>query len=114
MERRWPQPVRVGDLIGLPVLDDDDRTLGVVRRVMRTPADKIVLIVDHHAWYGLGRLGLGVRPVAVPIEVVAIFGRQLASLDMPPSAYAAAPSWTPQRETDIPPAETIRIALTKR
>ncbi|NVO17030.1 MAG: hypothetical protein HXX10_23645 [Rhodoplanes sp.] len=114
MERRWPQPVQVGALIGLPVLDDDDRTLGVVRRVMRTPADKIVLIVDHHAWYGLGWLGLGVRPVSVPIEVVAIFGRQLASLDMPPADYAAAPTWAQRQETDIPAGETIRIALTRR
>ena len=31
MQRRFPQPVRVGDLIGLPVLDDDSRTLGYVR-----------------------------------------------------------------------------------
>lgn len=114
MERRWPQPVRAGDLIGLPVLDDDDRTLGVVRRVMRTPDDKTVLIVDHHGWYGLGWLGLGIRPVAVPIEVVAIFGRQLASLDMPPSDYAAAPTWAQRQETDIPSGETIRIALTRR
>jgi hypothetical protein len=114
MERRWPQPVQAGFLIGLPVLDDDDRTLGIVRRVMRTPADKIVLIVDHHRWYGLGRLGLGVRPVSVPIEVVAIFGRQLASLDMPPAEFAAARTWAPQHETDIPPAERIRIALTRR
>ena len=27
MQRRHPQPVKVGDLIGLPVLDFDDRTL---------------------------------------------------------------------------------------
>ncbi len=38
MRRRFPQAVRVGDLIGLPVLDDDSRTLGHVRQVVRTPA----------------------------------------------------------------------------
>ena len=31
MQMRFPQPVRVGDLIGLPVLDDGDSTLGRVR-----------------------------------------------------------------------------------
>jgi hypothetical protein len=37
MLRRFPQPVRVGDLIGLRVLDDDDSTIGFVRQVVRTP-----------------------------------------------------------------------------
>ena len=84
MQRRFPQAVRVGDLIGLPVFDDDSRTLGHVRRVVRTPQGKIKLIVA----YG-GFLGFGARLVAVPIEVVGIFGRQLASLDMPRQEYAA-------------------------
>src|SRR5262245_56189994 len=45
MQRRYPQWVRVGDLIGLPVLDDDDRTLGRVQSVVRAPGGKIQLIV---------------------------------------------------------------------
>src|SRR6185503_5080041 len=47
MQRRYPQPVRVGDLIGLPVLDDDDRTLGRVRNLVRTAAGKVQLIVPY-------------------------------------------------------------------
>src|SRR5262245_31774003 len=46
MQRRYPQWVRVGDLIGLPVLDDDDRTLGRVKKVVRASGGKIQLI-DH-------------------------------------------------------------------
>src|SRR5262249_47935065 len=65
MQMRFPQPVRVGDLIGLPVLDDDDTTLGHVREVVRDPQGKIRLIVSYSRWWGLGG-----RPVAVPIEVV--------------------------------------------
>jgi hypothetical protein len=109
MARRFPQPVRVGDLIGLRVLDYDDRTIGIIRRVMRTPSGKIVLAVAYGGWFGLGS-----RLVAAPIEVLAIFGRQLASLDMQPEDYAAAPTFAPQGEIDIPLDETIRIALTKR
>src|SRR5271154_3968549 len=45
MRRRFPQPVRVGDLVGLPVLDDGSRTLGLVREVVRTAGNKIELIV---------------------------------------------------------------------
>ena len=40
MQRRWPQPVKAGFLIGLPVLDYDDSTIGHVRKVVRTPTAK--------------------------------------------------------------------------
>ena len=109
MRRRFPQAVRVGDLIGLPVLDDSSHTLGYVRQVVRTPQGKIKLIVD----YG-GLLGWGARPVAVPIEVVGILGRELASLDMPPSEYSAAPTWRETDETVIPNNDNIRVALARR
>jgi hypothetical protein len=108
MARRFPQPVRVGDLIGLPMLDDSASTLGFVRQVVRTSAGKIELIVSYSRWFGW----FG-RPVAVPIEVVGIEGRQLASLDMPRSEYAAAPTWQAQEATVLPDESTIRIALAR-
>jgi hypothetical protein len=109
MGRRFPQKVRVGDLIGLPMLDDNDVTLGHVERVVRTPEGKIKLIVGYSKWFGW----FG-RPVAVPIEVVAILGRQIASLDMPPAEYAAAPTWTAGKDVAIPDNDIIRIAITRR
>jgi hypothetical protein len=109
MQRRFPQPVKVGDLIGLPVLDDGDVTLGRVRQVVRTPQGKIRLIVSYGGW-----LGWGARPVAVPIEVVAILARQIAALDMPPAEFAAAPTWTAAEDRPIPADEHIRIAITRR
>ena len=108
MNRRFPQPVRVGDLIGLPVLDDRSSTLGFVRQVVRTAAGKIELIVSYSRWFGW----FG-RPVAVPIEVVGIEGRQLASLDMSRSEYAAAPTWQAQGATVLPDDASIRIALAR-
>jgi hypothetical protein len=109
MQMRFPQPVRVGDLIGLPVLDDSDSTLGRVREVVRDPQGKIKLIVSYSRWWGLGG-----RPVAVPIEVVGILARQIAAIDMPPAEFAAAPTWTAGSDRPIPPDETIRIAITRR
>ncbi|MEO8935774.1 MAG: PRC-barrel domain-containing protein [Burkholderiaceae bacterium] len=109
MNRRFPQKVRIGFLVGLPVIDDDYGALGDVVEVVRTPAGKILLIVLHGGW--LGYFG---RKVAVPIEVVAILGKQIASLDMQPPAYRTAPTWTPGRDSRIPDDEIIRIALTKR
>jgi len=109
MQRRYPQPVRVGDLIGLRVLDDEDVTLGRVREVVRAPDSKISLIVAYGGWFGFGT-----RQVAVPIEVVAILGRQIAAVDMPPSEFAAAPTWSSAGAQTLPPDEMIKIAITRR
>jgi len=111
MQRRFPQPVRVGDLIGLPVLDDNASTLGYVRQVVRSAAGKIELIVAYNKWFGW--FGWFARPVAVPIEAVGIEGRQLASLDMPNSEYAVAPTWQSHDAMPLPDDATIRIALAR-
>ena len=109
MNRRFPQKVRVGDLVGLPVLDDGDVTLGNVKQVVRTPEGKIRLIVSYSRWFGWGG-----RPVSVPIEVVAILARQIASLDMKPREYEVAPTWSEGTDLEVPPDEIIRIAVTRR
>ena len=109
MQRRYPQLVRVGDLIGLPVLDDQDRTLGRVKSVVRTAGGKVQLIVP----YG-GFLGWRQRLVAVPIEVVAIAGRQLAALDMTRAEFHLAPPWNDPQSQPLPASETIRVGLYRR
>lgn len=91
------------------MLDDHDVTLGRVQKVVRSPAGKIKLIVSYSKWFGW----LG-RPVAVPIEVVAILGRQIASVDMPPSAYEKAPDWTQGSDQPLAESDIIRIALGRR
>ena len=109
MQRRYPQPVKVGDLIGLPLLDDHDRTLGRITAVVRTEGGKLLLIVPYGGTFGFGR-----RLVAVPIEVVAIAGRQLAALDMDRTAFDRAPSWNETRASALAASEIIRVALYKR
>ena len=87
MNMRFPQPIKVGDLIGLAVLDGYDLTIGYVRQVVRTPEGKIRLIVTQGGWLGPW-FSFGSRLVAVPIEVVVILGRQLAAFDMPRQEFA--------------------------
>jgi len=106
--KRFPQPVRVGDLIGLPVLDDQASTLGSVRQVVRTAQGNIQLIVSYSRWWGW----FG-HPVAVPLEVVGIAGRQLISLDMEPDDYADSPTWQGAGATVLPADTIIRIALAR-
>jgi hypothetical protein len=109
MRRRFPQPVRVGDLIGLPVLDWGDSTIGRVRQVVRTPAGKIALIVGVGGWFGIGA-----RPVAVPLEVVAILARQIDALDMTREEIETAPTWDSSKGQPVGANEMIRIALARR
>jgi len=106
--KRFPQPARAGDLIGLPVLDEQASTLGTVRQVVRTADGKVQLIISYSRWWGW----FG-RPVAVPLEVVGIQGRELVSLDMSPYEYAKAPTWRDAGATALPPDATIRIALAR-
>jgi PRC-barrel domain protein len=108
MQARFPQPARVGDLIGLPVLDDGARTLGYVREIVRTTNDKIALIVDYD-----GFLGWRSRPVAVPLEVVGIAGRHISSLDMPRHDYETAPTWKGTAAQALSADTVIKIALAR-
>lgn len=109
MEQRWPQPVRVGDLFGLPLLDWSDRTLGRVEALEKTPAGKIRFLVKHGVW-----LGLSQKRVAIPLEVVAIAGRQLALLDIPRDEYFRLPPWSETDASRMQPDEMMRIALYRR
>ena len=79
-----------------------------MREVVRTPAGKIQLIVSYSPWFGWWG-----RPVAVPIEVVGIFGRQIAALDMSRQEFAQAPTWSDAGAQPIPSTDTIRIGLTR-
>jgi hypothetical protein len=108
MQARYPQPVRVGDLIGLPLLDDQARSLGYVREVVRTNENKIELIVDYD-----GFLGWHSRLIAVPLESVGIAGRQISSLDIPRSAYPSAPTWQNAGAQALPADAMIKIALSR-
>ena len=107
--RRFPQKTEVGRLIGLPVLDDDDVTLGLVQKVVRSPDGKIKLVISYSKWFGW----FG-RPVAIPIEYVAILARQIISIDMPRNDYETAPTWLPGSDKTLAENEVVRIALGRR
>jgi hypothetical protein len=109
MQRRWPQPVKVGFLIGLPVLDWDDSTLGHVRKVVRSADSKILLIVDYGGWLTWKK-----KPVAVPIETVAILARQINALEFTPEDFEKAPAWNDSAAQELAGETTIQIAISRR
>jgi len=71
---RFPQPVRVGDLIGSEVLRpvESQDVLGRVRRVVRDANGQIMVVVD----FG-GFLGFDSRPIAVPVDAMVLVGQDM-------------------------------------
>jgi hypothetical protein len=114
MAHRYPQPIRVGALIGARVSDNESRTIGAIRHVVRTAQGRIDVVVDCCGWFGFGG-----RQVVVPIAVLGALGGDVASLDWPRSAYAGAPvwqmaDWQQTGGTVLADDDTVRIALARR
>ncbi len=109
MNARFPQKVRVGDLIGLPVQDYDDRILGYVTDVVRKPDGGIVLVMPEGGW--LWRRG---RPVPIPIETVAILARHINLLDLAREDVPKLPTFDQAEGSSIDRNDIIRIALGRR
>ena len=71
---RFPQPVRVVDLLGREVLRpvESQNILGRVRSVVRDRNGQIMVVID----FG-GFLGFGSRPIAVPVDAMVLLGRAM-------------------------------------
>jgi sporulation protein YlmC with PRC-barrel domain len=106
MRARFPQKVRVGDLIGIPVQDYDSRILGHVTDVVRKPDGKIVLVMLEGGWFW--RRG---RPVPIPIETVAVVGRHVTLLDISRDELPKLPTWDRAQGGSIDRSEIIRVAI---
>ena len=113
--QRFPQPVRVGDLIHRQVLRpvEQQTVLGRVDGVARRADGAVLIVVDarHAGWRGA--LGLGARPVAVPADALALLGEYLALMDLTPEQLRALPTFDPAGTAPVPPDDTIRMGLVR-
>jgi hypothetical protein len=71
---RFPQPVRVGDLLHRDVLQpvESQRVLGTVRQVVRDSEGTIRVVIDFGCF-----LGFWTRPIAVPVDAMVLLGCRL-------------------------------------
>lgn len=113
--RRFPQPVRVGDLIHRQVLRPVEwqTVLGRVEGVTRRADGAVLVVVDARDAGWRGALGLGARPVAVPADALALLGEYLALMDLTPDQLQALPTFDPAGTVPVLPGDTIRMGLVR-
>ncbi len=108
--QRFPQPVRVGDLLYRKVLEPDEsrpilgRVAGVVKR-----ADGTVAVVMQ---YG-GILGFFTRPIAVPVNAMVLVGQDMEVVEYDPDQLKQLPTFVPDGNRALPPDSVIRVPLGK-
>lgn len=108
--RRFPQPVRVGDLVDRRVLEpkESQPVLGRVTGLVRGPDGAASVVVSLDRWFGLRG-----RSVAVPVTAVALLGEHVALVDLTPDQLRALPDIDTASLRGIPAEDTIRIGLAR-
>jgi hypothetical protein len=108
--QRFPQPVRVGDLIGRRVLEplESQPTLGWVREVVKEPDGTIAVVMN----YG-GFLGFFSRPIAVPVNAMVLLGQFMEVSDYEPEQLQNFPDFKPAGTTALAADSIIRVGLAK-
>ena len=97
-------PVRVADLLDLPIVDETKSTMGRVRGVVRTDDGNIQLLLPLGGLFGFGE-----RLVPIPIENVALSGPQVMVLEVPPDRFQKSATWYGSKSVTLAPGETISI-----
>jgi PRC-barrel domain len=97
-------PVRVADLLDLPIVDESKSTMGRVRGVVRTDDGKVQLLLPLGGLFGFGE-----RLVPIPMENVALSGPQVMVLEVPPDRFQKSATWYGSKSVMLAPAETITI-----
>lgn len=108
--RRYPQPVRVGDLQGRTVLQplESQPVLGRVERLVRRADGRVDVIMR----YG-GLLGLGARPIAVPLAATVVLGEYVEVVDDTPDQLDRFPTDNGADATALGPDETVSVGLAR-
>ena len=101
--------MRVGDLIRRQVLRpvEQQDVLGRVAAVVRRPDGAVLIVVSLG-----GVLGVGTRPVAVPVEAAALLGEHVTVLDLTPEQLRALPTFDGAAAA-LAPDEVIRVGLAR-
>ena len=107
---RFPQPVRVGDLLHREVLQpvESQNVLGRVRRVVLDSKGTIEVVID----FG-GFLGFGTRPIAVPVDAMVLLGEDMEVVAFTPQQLRKFPTLSASGTSPVPADTVIKVGLAK-
>lgn len=108
--KRFPQPVRVGDLSNRLVLEPSNHqsVLGRVDSVSRDASGRLFLVVR----YG-GVLGIGTRKIGVPLETTTLLGQFMQIIDIPQDELAQLPIFDSAATQVLADNEMVRIGINR-
>ena len=108
--RRFPQPVPAGSLVGRTVLQpvESKTVLGWVEQVVRAHGGQVQLVLAYGGWFGIGA-----RTIAVPVDAMALLGRDIEILDFTPKQLSGFPAYDRSSTDPVAPDETIRVGLAR-
>jgi hypothetical protein len=107
---RFPQPVRVGDLLHRDVLRPvpSQQILGHVRAVVRDREGGVEVVID----FG-GFLGFYARPIAVPVDGMVLLGQDMEVVAFTPKQLRTFPTFSASGTVPVPDDATIKVGLAK-
>ena len=107
---RFPQPVRVGDLLKRDVIQpvESQNFLGAVQQIVRNPDGTLAAIINLG-----GFLGFGSRPVSVPLDALVLLGQVVEVDAFTPAQLRQLPTYSPGTAAPLSPGAIIKIGLAK-
>jgi PRC-barrel domain len=107
---RFPQPVRVGDLLGRDVLRpvESQDVLGRVRGVVRDSTGQVLVVIDFGGFFGFGS-----RPIAVPVDAMVLLGQDMEVVAFTPEQLRHFTTFSPSVTIPIADDAVIKVGLAK-
>ncbi len=107
---RFPQPVRVGDLLNRAVIEpvEAQNFLGTVQQIVRDSDGNLAAVIR----YG-GFLGFGTRPISVPIDAMVLVGQVMEVVAYTPKQLEKFPTFSSGRSMPVSPDIIVKIGLAK-
>lgn len=107
---RFPQPVRVGDLLGRDVIQpvEGQNFLGTMRQIVRDPDGTLAAVINLG-----GFLGFGSRPVSVPVDALVLLGDVVEVDAFTPAQLRQLPTYASGTAAPLSPDAIIKVGLAK-
>jgi hypothetical protein len=107
---RFPQPVRVGDLLGRDVIQpvESQNFLGTVKQIVRDPGGTLAAVINLG-----GFVGFGSRPVSVPVDALVLLGDVVEVDAFTPAQLRQLPTYSPGTAAPLAVDAIIKVGLAK-